>query len=222
MGTDQARQATANKTAKNQASLQKKRPSYASNRSAKGDNEDLISRASTPDSNRGLKGIKVRDAVGAASSEDFQSQVVALKPENLYDESKDPIGERLKELRIEVQKRDIMRKFEAIQFIQTKKLGNSRLNPSANPLMQNQLGTLVTTDHNGQILNVKQGGIPIAQPPVTTIKITQGSTLDQEERELPIEKAVSEKSPAVKSQMQRTQTLALQQSMIVDEISFAN
>ena len=92
-----------------------------------------------------------------------------------------------------------MRKFEAIQFIQTKKLGNSRLNPSANPLMQNPLGPLVTTDHNGQIMNVKQGGIPMAQPPVTTIKITQGSAIGQDERELPIENAVSEKSPAVKS-----------------------
>jgi len=72
-------------------------------------------------------------------------------------------SQKLAELRLEVQKRDMMRKFEAIHNQQlNRKLTKGGSTGSGNPLMSTTKGgNRVTTDHNGAIIQVRSGAVAL-------------------------------------------------------------
>ena len=93
----------------------------------------------------------------------YQAQVQQIDwkhPTKDNETEDDPLAEKLAELRIEVQKRDVLRKIEAMQNQNFKNKFGRGTTMVGSAQMQNQFAGL-TTDFNGNPIQVRNGAVPL-------------------------------------------------------------
>ena len=123
----------------------------------------------------------------------YAERTYTVKPSN-QDSEDEEFTAKLEELRVEVTKRDIQRKFEAMQNAPKGKFNRGAGIQPGTTLLQGSPTNGLTTDHNGNLLQLKSGAPHMLLPTQTSVTVSRDLQVVKGERLKALAKHVSSMS----------------------------